>query len=405
MGILSICIPTRNRADLLERHLRHIATFKSHKYEIIVSDNCSSDHTPETVETIRSVLPGLRYVRQQEPLLDHEVHSASCALATGDYIIAVSDDDVLQEAGLLRAIEMMDRDSGIVAVYGARFPYDGARGFEEAIAAGMARTPRTEGIFGRQDMVRIFKTEKHMTLPIFRRSVFLNSHLPIPHLLPFDFHGMARFMKFGNIAMIKDCTALMWPHDQQNSGIIYRDETINNTLSDVEMFVVDAPEDSTRDAVDTLGLRTVAHYLLCSDQASRDGKFLLSRQYFLRALGRMTDGQDIARSFQDSHMVSMMAEALSQFFQVTGATSVLICEDRADCRAVADKFAERHPDVTIRLMNGEDIVDRPPRDEELYFVGDATIPRRCRQRFGAAGTRIRALDNFHNACRLVDDPT
>ena len=50
MAKLSICIPTRNRAAELGRHLAHIATFQRFNYEVVVSDNASDDGTKAVMD-------------------------------------------------------------------------------------------------------------------------------------------------------------------------------------------------------------------------------------------------------------------------------------------------------------------------------------------------------------------
>jgi glycosyltransferase involved in cell wall biosynthesis len=48
---LSICIPTYNRADILDHCLTELAPLKDcgKSVEIVLSDNGSTDHTPEVV--------------------------------------------------------------------------------------------------------------------------------------------------------------------------------------------------------------------------------------------------------------------------------------------------------------------------------------------------------------------
>ena len=64
--LFSICIPTYNRAELLEyclEHLRELERFRK-PFEIIVSDNASTDDTRRIVERKQALLPSLRYSRQ-----------------------------------------------------------------------------------------------------------------------------------------------------------------------------------------------------------------------------------------------------------------------------------------------------------------------------------------------------
>ncbi len=65
--LLSICIPTYNRATLLDQCLRSIVeqTHESLDYEIIVSDNNSNDTTEEVVRKYASIT-NLRYFKNEE---------------------------------------------------------------------------------------------------------------------------------------------------------------------------------------------------------------------------------------------------------------------------------------------------------------------------------------------------
>ncbi|MEO5374006.1 MAG: glycosyltransferase family 2 protein [Alphaproteobacteria bacterium] len=407
MSTLSICIPTRNRAHFLERHLRYIAAFKELTCEVVVSDNCSEDNTPEVVESLRGLLPNLRYVRQRQPLMAYAVHAACCALASGDYIFAIADDDFTQEAGLLRAMEIMDQQPNVAAVYGRWFRHHGIGTLEETIAAGksgMAGRDRLEGVFGREDALKIFHEAHTMEMPVFRRSVFLNSHLPLPHLLPFDFHGMGQFMKHGSIAIIPDCVVVMSVHDQQNSRQIYADEIINSYLADFETFGAGVPEEMRRRAVVEVDVRTINKYLLSMELAREQGRFLLARQYLMRALGhgRLKDIRQRVRDFEQVYMTEMIAEALSQFYRVTRPTDTIVCEDTPECFAVAELFFKRHPETTIEVMDAEEILARAHSDLDLYFVGDPTLPDRRRQCVGLANGKIRTYYNLRSACRILD---
>jgi glycosyltransferase involved in cell wall biosynthesis len=47
--LFSVVIPTRNRANLLPHALQSVLHQKFDDYEIVVSDNCSSDNTEQVV--------------------------------------------------------------------------------------------------------------------------------------------------------------------------------------------------------------------------------------------------------------------------------------------------------------------------------------------------------------------
>lgn len=73
--VLSICIPTRNRADFLCDTLDQITTeeifLDTDKIEIVISDNCSDDNTQEVCLKYKEKFPDkIRYIRQQEDIHD-----------------------------------------------------------------------------------------------------------------------------------------------------------------------------------------------------------------------------------------------------------------------------------------------------------------------------------------------
>jgi acetyltransferase-like isoleucine patch superfamily enzyme/glycosyltransferase involved in cell wall biosynthesis len=73
--LLSICIPTKNRADLLHRSIQSIVAQKSFwdrdDVEIVISDNASTDNTPKVAEAYVKQFKGrIHYHRNSNDLID-----------------------------------------------------------------------------------------------------------------------------------------------------------------------------------------------------------------------------------------------------------------------------------------------------------------------------------------------
>lgn len=90
--MLSVIIPTRNRADLLAQALSSLTrqTLSPERFEVVVVDNGSTDRTPEVAE--KSALANLRYVHEPSPGLHVGRHSGMRA-ARGD-LLTFADDDI-----------------------------------------------------------------------------------------------------------------------------------------------------------------------------------------------------------------------------------------------------------------------------------------------------------------------
>lgn len=101
--VLSICIPTYNRAELLRSALWALAPQIQRtqgRVEVIVSDNCSTDHTPEVVNWARQHMP-VRYHRNEENIgATRNVLYLTNHLAQGEFGWVLGDDDLVLETGV-----------------------------------------------------------------------------------------------------------------------------------------------------------------------------------------------------------------------------------------------------------------------------------------------------------------
>lgn len=91
-GILTICIPTYNRADLLNITLsKLIDVVKEYQCEIIVSDNASIDNTKKIVETHKKYYPNLKYFCQSKNV-GYDRNVATCyENSTSEYVWLLGD--------------------------------------------------------------------------------------------------------------------------------------------------------------------------------------------------------------------------------------------------------------------------------------------------------------------------
>ncbi len=107
---LSICIPTLNRAALLEDMLFHLSRLTEgleDKLEIVVADNASTDHTREVVE---SCPLDIKYGRQTSTVgFTKNVLFATTELATGDHVWLIGDDDLILPGALQHILDSLDK--------------------------------------------------------------------------------------------------------------------------------------------------------------------------------------------------------------------------------------------------------------------------------------------------------
>lgn len=98
--ILSICIPTYNRGEILRMSLEAIKNqtkYDSDLVEIIVSDNCSKDNTPQIADEFHNDGLNFTYNRNEENLGAARNFLKLMNMAKGRYILLLGDDDFLSE--------------------------------------------------------------------------------------------------------------------------------------------------------------------------------------------------------------------------------------------------------------------------------------------------------------------
>jgi abequosyltransferase len=116
--IISIAIPTYNRSrrleDTLTRLSAHIEIFQDW-VEVVVSDNASTDDTPDIVTAFsQRTGKAVRYGRNASNLgIDGNIHAVS-RLCTGRFLLLMSDDDLLLPGALTRLRDLVDGTPGLL---------------------------------------------------------------------------------------------------------------------------------------------------------------------------------------------------------------------------------------------------------------------------------------------------
>jgi glycosyltransferase involved in cell wall biosynthesis len=106
--LISICIPTRNRAETLRLTLENVlseARPLGARVEVLVADNASTDHTPQVLEAFA---PWIRYlVRPANLGYFGNLVGLATEMARGRLIWPLGDDDLILRGGLERALRAL----------------------------------------------------------------------------------------------------------------------------------------------------------------------------------------------------------------------------------------------------------------------------------------------------------
>lgn len=118
--LLTIAIPTFNRADLLDLCLSQAGPqILQHReqVELLVSDNASTDHTAEIVAKHQAAGLPIHYLRN-DTNIGPDANFAQCLeRAEGTFLLIVGDDDVLLEGALDKLLPLLcDPEVGVVHI-------------------------------------------------------------------------------------------------------------------------------------------------------------------------------------------------------------------------------------------------------------------------------------------------
>jgi glycosyltransferase involved in cell wall biosynthesis len=199
---LSICIPTFNRArhlqDCLER-LEQIAF--PFPYEIVISDNSSTDHTPEVSASFKERGLPVRYFRCVENVGMIPNMNSAFRLAVGEYLVYLADDDQLIPDALIEIVDYMDRNPNVGC---AQAPWQTYDAVEEAVR-GVFYKLQEETVFPQGKYARLFAFlyNGHVfpEIAVYRSSLVRYCWVPryeCYHVFPL----LAHFLQYGDVAFL-----------------------------------------------------------------------------------------------------------------------------------------------------------------------------------------------------------
>jgi len=198
----SICIPSYQRADLLDFCLERLQPLEkcNKPFEIVVSDNASTDHTGDVVRKRQKSMPYLRYVRQDENVGMWKNWKSALWNARSPIILYLGDDDSIICENVIPHVERLQKEPDLVGIYTDSIAWDDEQEIE------LHRYYRLERpySFAPEDPLGLvnflFQRIIYPELGVFRRDTFLRSITEFKHAMP-PFHlWMYRHSRLGRVA-------------------------------------------------------------------------------------------------------------------------------------------------------------------------------------------------------------
>lgn len=123
--LVSVIIPTYNRAEFLREAITSVLAQTYSNFELLILDNCSADHTPEVVASFTD--PRIKYLRHQCNIGPTANWSYGVYWAKGEYLSILGDDDRYKLDFLAHRVSLMSSDSAVVSAFGPFEYWDGGQ--------------------------------------------------------------------------------------------------------------------------------------------------------------------------------------------------------------------------------------------------------------------------------------
>jgi hypothetical protein len=200
--LISVCIPTYNRADILDYCLNNLGALLEcgKAVEVVISDNGSTDHTRDVVDAHCQRNPMIRAYRFPENRGPAANWFNVFSNARGTFIFQVADDDSIIVENVLHHVQTMEQQPDLVAIFADWIAWDDKEGrevhryfgdFKETVSFGPANPLELANFM----LERFLMPET----AIFRRDALLQARLFHGRSLPF-YLRMYRLSRLGRVA-------------------------------------------------------------------------------------------------------------------------------------------------------------------------------------------------------------
>jgi len=116
--LVSLCMPVFNGENFIEEALDSIGQQDFNDFELIVTDNASTDATEEIVRRYAASDKRIRYVRNETNIGAAENYNLGFNLACGRYIKWMAHDDTLSPDFLSKTVALLDEDPTVSVAFG-----------------------------------------------------------------------------------------------------------------------------------------------------------------------------------------------------------------------------------------------------------------------------------------------
>jgi len=197
-SLVSVGIPTYNSAAGLERAVASVLAQTHRELELVISDNASTDTTPELCAQLAANDARVRFLRQPFNRGPTANFNAVLAQLRGEHVMLLADDDTLDRSFVERCRETLVAEPGLSIVHGRTCFVDDAGetyGTDFDVTAGDP---------GRRILHYLSRVHDNGAFYGLMRGDAMRAALPLPNMLGADWAWMSRLLFQGSLRVRLD---------------------------------------------------------------------------------------------------------------------------------------------------------------------------------------------------------
>jgi glycosyltransferase involved in cell wall biosynthesis len=394
--LLSICIPTYNRANLLRETLAHLHEVCSDDVEIVISDNCSGDDTQDAIRAFAPRFAHFRAFRQTENRGGITNFAAVMSAAGGKYLYPLCDDDRIYFPALMAAVAVMEEGPGIAGVFG---------GYEEWFPSG--RLLPVKPVEERTD----FAQHEHMKLlarftllwnPVCRTDIYRRFYMVDRR--SFGMWELAgALLKHGRISVIPE---ILYKHAHTEPRMEF--ELTENWYHDAyragfECFVGQVGSVDSAEIAAFIASRTVPAYTQGQRFAMLKRDYLTARHFVLRARAYGLIPEADLITWEKDTMLAMVVQRLHARIELNPDIDQIIFEANVRLLKVRDGLAAIAPGYSFQSIAPGDLqgMDLRPNQYLVTYAHPSFKPDAAAR---LDLTRMVAVEDVIETCRITGQP-
>jgi len=393
---LSICIPTYNRAELLEKSLSHLAKFEQIDLEVNVSNNASDDHTLEVIKKFENSFYKLNHITLDTTVEMVYNWNAAISMATEEYAFSVSDDDLPLESGLLEAITMLGKDTNLMAVYGGFEIFnlhDPAKRYSNPLLV------KNTKYYNKSNKADLIKDRIILEVPVFRNYLYQNRQVVHENIWVLSWCFASNAIDNGSVAVTPIFLLEHYFHDACFSFNNYASSHFNFCVdSEVEIFLasLDIEQNEKRDLYADYMKRNIEFKI----QRCVESKNLMQARFFIQK-GQMFDKdyfRELLPLWDSKYLVAAAAESILKMIKVKNfINKIVFIENDKNKMEFLFKAFQNAPIPVVALSDSENFT-QDVREYVISFdkLSNSELNLNCYSSFDEIINRLKFTDKLIN---------